>query len=421
MSDKIKNWVCLGCECLCDDLVANVAAPLGATQVSGGCTKADSWLARPGIESAEVNGQAVTYDEAIDAARELLAHAKTPLITQLGNLTTEAQRAAVSVAESTSAFMDTTLSIGGRSTLAALQSTGLVTGTLGEVRDRSELVLFWFCDPTQSHPRFIEKFVSQQAKIVAIGPQFESPTHLSLTVPTDKAYPTVREMTDWLIGINETENRNQPTQCSDALKEILAQIKQTKHTTVIYQETANAIEPTTDSTNPGDTQFDIATAMLLRWIQKLNDITRAIGVGLRTDQNAQSMENVLAWQTGAPHCVRFLNGVAQHDPEFRSSQLVRNHACDLVLFSMPDQVPESLRPQLKTLKTVCLVHDQKDLENARKLSCDVIVPLAQPGISSSGSWCRMDDISLPLRPYLQSNWPSDIEFFSSGVSLNREC
>ncbi len=40
----------------------------------------------------------------------------------------------------------------------AAQSTGLVTSTLGEVRQRADVVILWSADPSTTHPRHFERY-----------------------------------------------------------------------------------------------------------------------------------------------------------------------------------------------------------------------------------------------------------------------
>jgi len=51
------------------------------------------------------------------------------------------------------ATIDTTASLCHAPSIMAFQQAGESTSSLGEVRNRSDLVLFWGCDPVVSHPR----------------------------------------------------------------------------------------------------------------------------------------------------------------------------------------------------------------------------------------------------------------------------
>ena len=47
----------------------------------------------------------------------------------------------------------------------AFQEVGEVTCTLGEVKNRSDLIIFWGCDPAESHPRHFTKYSLMPAGI----------------------------------------------------------------------------------------------------------------------------------------------------------------------------------------------------------------------------------------------------------------
>ena len=91
-------------------------------------------------------------------AAELLRAARYPLVYGLSRSTTEAQRAAIALAEKLGGTIDTTASTGHAPSLMALQQVGESTCTLGEIKNRADLVVFWGSDPVVTHPRHMERY-----------------------------------------------------------------------------------------------------------------------------------------------------------------------------------------------------------------------------------------------------------------------
>ena len=86
-------------------------------------------------------------------AAEILADAKYPLIYGLSDTTVESQRVAVSIGDWIGANVDTTTSVCHGPSGMAFQGVGEVTCSLGEVKNRGDLIIFWGSNPAESHPR----------------------------------------------------------------------------------------------------------------------------------------------------------------------------------------------------------------------------------------------------------------------------
>lgn len=148
--------VCTACALLCADIdppAARRACPDGAR----------AFAALQALPPAP--------DEAVvRSAAALLAGARRVLVTGLGEATLEGIAAACDLAESLGAAVDA-----GDPTLApttgpTIMRCGAVTAAYGELRDRADLVVRWFCDPTATHPRFAERFIPTHATLLAVGP-----------------------------------------------------------------------------------------------------------------------------------------------------------------------------------------------------------------------------------------------------------
>ena len=171
--------VCTACPMLCDDVVHTVSSAQHACEF-GSQAFASAKQTSTAIEAWE-NGTAISGDQALNRAADLLLTARRVLVTGLAGATLEALSRACDVADNLGAAVDA--GSGETSCLAgpAVARVGEVTAAWEEVRDRADLVIFWFCDPTATHPRFLERFILQPTSdtkhTIAIGGDGVLPPH----------------------------------------------------------------------------------------------------------------------------------------------------------------------------------------------------------------------------------------------------
>ena len=160
MPETIRNVACTVCGCVCDDLAVTVDGGR-VVRADGACNLAEPWFLSQNAApppAAEIAGQPADPEAAYAARPPMLRAAKYPLIYGLSRSTTEGQRAATALADRIGATIDTTASTGHAPSIMALQQVGESTCTLGEVRSRADLVIFWGSDPARTHPRHLERY-----------------------------------------------------------------------------------------------------------------------------------------------------------------------------------------------------------------------------------------------------------------------
>ena len=158
--EVVENVACTVCGCVCDDLRMSVDCGR-VIRAEGACRLAEPWLFGQDSRSppaAQIEGRAAAPEAAVARAADILRTACSPLIYGLSRSSTEGQRAAVSLAEQVGATIDTTASLCHGPSLMAIQEAGESTCTLGEVKNRADLVVFWGSNPVESHPRHFERY-----------------------------------------------------------------------------------------------------------------------------------------------------------------------------------------------------------------------------------------------------------------------
>ena len=149
--------VCTACPLLCDDVVVT------ATGVTQACDAGVAAFEASDMEvgtTSLVDGAAMLREAAIDRAAAMITTARQVLVTGLADASLEAITTACDLAEAVGAAIDAGGSEMSQASGPTIARAGEVTAEWEELRDRADLVIFWFCDPAATHPRFIERFVA---------------------------------------------------------------------------------------------------------------------------------------------------------------------------------------------------------------------------------------------------------------------
>ncbi len=105
----VPHVVCTFCGCTCDDIELHIEGDR-IVKARHACSLGASWFTCHSAEAhypeAIVNGLPASLEAGIDAAADFLGRAEYPLIYGLSNMTCEAQRAAVTLAESLGGAID---------------------------------------------------------------------------------------------------------------------------------------------------------------------------------------------------------------------------------------------------------------------------------------------------------------------------
>lgn len=110
----IKHATCTFCGCVCDDIELHAEGDK-IVNTKAACSLGASWFKYHTAErlypDALIDGQPASVEEAIEAAAEYLIAANLPLVYGLSNVTCEAQREAVYLAELIGGVVDSHTSL----------------------------------------------------------------------------------------------------------------------------------------------------------------------------------------------------------------------------------------------------------------------------------------------------------------------
>ena len=407
----VDHFACTVCGCVCDDLRLTVSGNR-IVRVEKACVLAEPWLLGQNAEPAsvaEIDSQSVPMDQAIARASRILRDARYPLIYGLSRSSTEGQRAALALVESLGATIDTTASLCHAPSVMAQQQVGKVTGTLGEVRNRADLVVFWGSDPVKTHPRHWERYsVDATGRFIPAGrrnrfvvvadtARTESANSADLFIPIEPG-----RHFEALFVLRALVNRRplDDSACHGAPLSLLAEL-------------AGRME----SSRCGVMFFGVGLARgesghcnvqaLLQLVTDLNRHGRWYAMRMRVQGNVVGADSVLLWQAGYPFAVNLARGYPRYNPgEFSVQGLLERGEADACLL-VGSETLSWLSPQaiahLRQIPTVVL--DSPDVESA--VPATVRFRTAVPGIHLAGIAYRMDGVPVPLRAVLPTPYPSD--------------
>lgn len=421
MSQVFQDVVCTVCGCVCDDLTVHVTEDR-IVAAERACSLSEPWLLEQSasyVSSARIDGAEVTLAEAVQRAAEILARSRAPLIYGLSSSSTQGQRAAVRLAETLRATIDTTASTCHAPSILALQSVGESTASLGEVKNRSDLVVYWGSNPLASHPRHVERYVEAKGMFVPNG---RSDRHLVVvdveqTATTELADRVLRVQPGgdfdllWALraALKGVELPNEPAGGvpRDEILALAQKLKASRYAAFFF--------------GLGLTKHDVPHAnveALLRLVTDLNSHTRAIARRMRVPGDVAGADSVLCWQTGFPFSVSFARGYPRYGPgEYTANTLLERGEVDAVLLVGSEGVSKlstAAQQALAGLPVIALDSPSQ----IYPLPATVNFVTAVYGVHRPGTAYRMDEVPIPLRSILSSSLASDEEVLAA---IQREC
>ena len=110
----VNNATCTFCGCVCDDIELH-ADKERIVEAKRACILGKAWFFNHTAErlypDALIDGKEATLEEAVEAAADFLDRADMPLVYGLSNITCEAQREAVALAERLGGVVDSHTSL----------------------------------------------------------------------------------------------------------------------------------------------------------------------------------------------------------------------------------------------------------------------------------------------------------------------
>jgi formylmethanofuran dehydrogenase subunit B len=413
-AQTFTDVACTVCGCVCDDLSVTVAGNR-VSHVERACKLARPWfeaLAQPPSRpAATVEAKPTSLEIALERAAEILRVSRAPLIWGLSRSSTAGQRAAVKLAEQLGATIDTTASVCHGPSIMAIQEVGESTCSLGEVRNRADLVVFWGANPADSHPRHFERYSAdaegllaprgrKDRTIVVVDSKPTATSELAdwfLRVPPQRDFEIIWALRQLLRGLDLPPSA-EPGVTHNELARLARQMAGCRYGVVFFGLGLA-------QRGPGHANVEA----LLRLVADLNHHTRFTARRLRIPGDVAGADSVLCWLTGFPFAVNLTRGFPRYNPgEYSANELLQRGEVDACLFvgseSFGDLSPRA-RQAVQQLPTIAL--DYPHIPPPFQASVEITT--AVYGVHVRGTAYRMDEIPIPLQQLIPSPYPSDEE------------
>ena len=418
----ITSVVCPYCGCVCDDLEITIQNGK-IIKNKNGCVlsqaKFFNFNNEHRVQKALVrkDGKLVetSMNEGIHRAAEILAKSNYPILYGWSSTSVEAQRVGVELAEEVGGVLDNTSTVcHGPSTLG-MQEGGIPSGTLGQVRHRADLIIYWGCDPISSHPRHMQRYTSfaegrfersrlrsttsaryRQAKkprkLIVVDVRETSTATLAdvfLKIAPNRDFEIIQALRV-LVGDGELDVEEVAGVPVGRLREVADLMVDCEYGVVFFGMGL--------SQSMGKSRN---IEVLIQLVRDLNFYTKFSMMPMRGHFNVAGSNIVLTWQTGFPFGVDFSLGYPRYNPgETSVVDILSRQEADAFLAVASDPVAGFPKEVVKQLAKIPLIVVDPHL-NASSLIADVVLPSAIVGIEVEGTAYRMDRVPLPLKKIIQ--------------------
>ncbi len=406
----ITDVACTVCGCVCDDLTVE-AGEHSLQVVENSCPLADPWfeaLAASHPPPARMNGETAPLEDAIARSQQLLAASRAPLVFGLSRSSTPGQRAAVLLAEQLAGVVDTTASVCHGPSIMAIQQVGESTSTLGEVKNRSDLILFWGANPVESHPRHFERYSADARGM------FTPQGRAGRTVVVIDYKPTATsEQADIFLQIEKESD----FELIYALRQLIAGQPLRGGAAGVSQQAIEQLAQLMMNCNYGAVFFGLGLArtgighanveVLLRLVAETNAHARFIARRLRLPGDVAGADTVLCWITGYPFAVNFARGYPRYNPgEYTANEILERGETDCCVLVGGESLKEftpAAREYLEQIPVILLDYPHA----AFPFSPAVHIVTAVYGVHEPGTAYRMDETPIPLKQLTTTHYPTD--------------
>lgn len=353
---------------MCDDVT--VFGGEDGARLRPECTLGRAWFSarmlRPrDAPAATIDGRPVELDAAVARMAELLREARHPLVHGFSDATVEDARAALALADRLGAVVATDRLDGPWPGAAAVPLRGASTATLGEIRDRSRVIVIWREDPETTHPRLLERLGLDgdgERTVVVVD---DADTATAHRAELRLRWPRERDLAA-LVTLHALE-RSLPVDAGE-LDGLYKRLAAVPHAAFIYGSGLTA--------GAGGQRRALALHELVRALCQERHV---VTLELPRVPGTRGADDVLAWQSGYGGKVDFSRG----HPE-------------LVTATQP----------LDDLDVTLLVESGRRRGLLVGPEVEVWIRTAAAGVEASGTVHRLDGVPLTLQAPLENGAPT---------------
>jgi formylmethanofuran dehydrogenase subunit B len=406
---SIPDVTCPFCGTLCDDIEVLVkgneiqnarhACRIGSTKFLsvGGAERGHRPL-KPLIRRGGTFQEA-TMEEALDEAAQILAESRRALLYGWSATYCEAHAVGIQLAEEIGAVIDSCTTVCHGPSELAFQDVGYPTVTLGDVKNRADLLIYWGSNPMHAHPRHLSRYsIFPRGYFRERG--FQDREMIVVDVrKTDTAkiaqqFIQVRPGEDYelfaalrvVVNGGELEAEEVSGVPKEKILELAEKLKTCQFGVIFFGMGLTQ--------SPGKIR-NVDNAICL--VKDLNRFTKFSIVMMRGHYNVTGFSEVLAWSSGYPIAVDYSRGYPRYNPgETAANDILLRGEADAMLSIAADPGAHFPANSVRHMARIPFIAIDPHWTPTTELA-DVYIPSAVAGIEVAGTTYRMDGIPIKLR------------------------
>jgi len=451
MMEVIRNVTCPICGTLCDDLEVTVDKNV-VVDVKNACAVSEAKFlnfANPAHRNLKPlirkNGalEEASMEEAVKKSAQILADSSYPILYGWSCTSCEAIRVGIELAEEVGGVIDNTSTVCHGPSILSIQNVGIPTCTLGQIRHRADLIIYWASDPYSAHPRHIERYTafsegrfqeSEWEHYVArlrgilgkkrfnraservlmrevsvppisgqkLPPEFETRRRKLIVVDVRKTRSA--ELADFFVQVEPNKDFELLQALRLLVRDDELEVDEVAGVPIgLLEDVADALV----GCSFGVFFFGVGLTMSSGKLQNidaaialtkdLNYRTKFVIMPMRGHFNVAGANIVSTWQTGFPFAVDFSQGFPRYNPgETSVVDILSRDEADAGLVIASDPVSNFPRNAVQNLvKNPLIAIDP--VVSPTTMMADVVFPCAFVGIEDEGTAYRMDRVPLPMK------------------------
>ncbi len=403
----VRDVVCPVCGCLCDDGVVILGDGGRIIEVENFCSvgtskflgaQSEHRLTKPLIKK---NGkfEIVSLEKAVKETAKLLANAERPLLYGWSNTECDAQRVGLELAEEVGGIIDSTTTTCHGPSVLAIQEVGCPTATLGEIKNRADVIVYWGANPIHAHPRHMARYSTFPRGFFR-----EKGEKDRTVIVVDVRRTDTAKLADYFIQIKPGYDyeviaamramlKNKPVSIGEIGGVPTSKIKEIVE--VMKNAGFGALFFGMGLTMSRGKHRNIDNAISL--VADLNSFSKWILMPMRGHYNVSGTGETFSWVTGYPFAIDFQKGFPYYNPGETSAidTLVRGEV-DAALIVASDPVAHFPAAAVRHLAKIPVATIEPHPTPTVEIS-KIVIPPAIAGIEAEGTAYRMDHVPIRLR------------------------
>jgi len=402
----VENCTCAFCGCNCDDLdylvkdghvvAVRHACRLGASKIM---EDMDQRLLVPMVRDENGDLVEVDWDTALDKAAELIAGAVRPIFYGWSETSIETMKHGIRLGELVGAVLDNQATICHGPSLQAVQNVGYPVATLGEVKNRADMIVYTGSNPMNSHPRHLSRYTTFPRGWFRQRGRFDR-----TLVTMDPRYSDTAKMSDIWVGFEQNGDYGFYNAIRAALRG--KEIDQ-DYVSGIPKEDIMELAEAMKNVQFGALYFGLGLThtlskqrnidMAIEMLADLNEYTKWVLTPMRGHFNVNGFNIFMAFEMGFPYGVDFCRGYPRYmNGETNTIDLLTRKECDVFMVIAADPGAHYPGGAVKHLAEIPVIQVDIHWGPSTEIA-DVVLPGSFIGVECAGTSYRMDGVPIYMK------------------------